>query len=931
MKFAIFFLKTICLLFFLMQTAFGQKETLPFNATKETIAIADPVLKAQLLEDFDQNEDGELDTEEAQAVIILRLREGQIHSLSGIEQLPRLHTLLLKDLPLSSLEEVSACTGLTSLAIQNIAAANPHLPLLPEQLLYLDLQDIGGFFHPQQGPLHLIRLSFDRTDSAGIPAFVQRVNRVHARNTHFTWSPPGDRRLEELFLEQLSYEGKHMDFSDMDTITELKVIDVDLVGLGDLTPVSRVHLQSVPIESCNWDLFRSNLYSFHLEETLVSELQGTPPPALRELRLIRNQLKSWDVNSLIQMPNLLELEIGFTHIRGLEAFPEHGLHTLAVQDSLLEVAPNLDRLSELKRYYYEGDRHELLPDFTFNHHMEIINMGTVSTAEICGYISSLFARKPWNPSHCAIHNPGDCRPGVSNYLGMNADGWDCPQPEAELPPGNLDVRPRGTGLEVRFENGDRFDQPVVDQFLSLDGGLQLFRVNGGRLFLDRDFIGSGNDPVLTGPGGDLELQLPQPQGLPFQYIVPHIPRAQPWTFHIHLQNPNNADNDLELYSYSARGDLIESGTIHLAANAGIDLDPTALLFAKTEAVRLKVLAEKSLVIEECFGVGTQGPMARLNSSGYGINQGVFMLNQKDNRLWDGLMFYNTSQTRAQLTLELRDRLGRLIDQSQRPVPVGTRLIGTPESLGLNLPAGDRYHIRWSADQELIAYQLQGNSYPSIEISGRYEEGGSLGGAFISQAPTDKLVLINNSDRPVSFQVSAGDVREGVLPAFAHKELFFDNLDIGRIVRWRAGRPCYGIQESYDESGKLTGRVATGGLVGNQVTAAVDRQHPRSQAAALQILAAQPSVYSFTLRGYDREGNPLGMAEIETDPTGKWVGSAQILTDPRTASIILEGETLFHAYLSYSQNNGLGKVVPLIPTLPGPTPVFDIWLAEDDAR
>ena len=211
--------------------------------------------------------------------------------------------------------------------------------------------------------------------------------------------------------------------------------------------------------------------------------------------------------------------------------------------------------------------------------------------------------------------------------------------------------------------------------------------------------------------GEVDLQqlagLALDDGLATEIVFPHVASDDYWWTGIALHNPNAGSAQVEFVCYNSQGQAI--GTMQNTVDAHSTLVNTAAGFGlPAETAWFKATSSLPVTGFELFGVQDQDRLAGVNLVNIAAASGDLANIQKDG--WTGLVFVNPSSTPAAVTLEARDDNGSLIARETLNLGAMGKLSSLVQEL-FEDDVASATHVRFSADREITAFQLNGLANP----------------------------------------------------------------------------------------------------------------------------------------------------------------------------------------------------------------------------
>jgi subtilisin family serine protease len=189
-------------------------------------------------------------------------------------------------------------------------------------------------------------------------------------------------------------------------------------------------------------------------------------------------------------------------------------------------------------------------------------------------------------------------------------------------------------------------------------------------------------------------------------IYPHVADSGSWWTGVVACNCSARAGDIEITAYSENGTVISSKRQHLNGHERL-VSSTAALGLPGNTAWLKLESELPMTGFELFG--TYDGYMLAGYTGIGIKAAAGILPKLEKAGWTGIAMVNPGPAPATVTLKAYDNEGREVGTPcQVPLAAHSKLARTPEQLFHRELAAATY-LRYSADREIIAFQLNGTS------------------------------------------------------------------------------------------------------------------------------------------------------------------------------------------------------------------------------
>lgn len=188
-------------------------------------------------------------------------------------------------------------------------------------------------------------------------------------------------------------------------------------------------------------------------------------------------------------------------------------------------------------------------------------------------------------------------------------------------------------------------------------------------------------------------------------IFPHVEQDVWWTG-MAVYNPSSVIANIDLSAFDLQGNLIKSWPDYAQIQPfGNLVQPTAFpvgtswFSVESPAVPLMGL--------KLFGSIAQNMMAGYSVVNIAARTGIFPKLEPSG--WTGIVMVNVGNTSGSIQLEARNDIGQVIATRQLSIGTRAKLIGLAESFFPEQDIAPATYIRFSADQPIVGFQLNGST------------------------------------------------------------------------------------------------------------------------------------------------------------------------------------------------------------------------------
>jgi len=186
---------------------------------------------------------------------------------------------------------------------------------------------------------------------------------------------------------------------------------------------------------------------------------------------------------------------------------------------------------------------------------------------------------------------------------------------------------------------------------------------------------------------------------------PHIASNNRWWTGIVAYNPDASSCTLTITPYTADGLALASQTVPLSGFEKY-IGNTVGLGLPDNSAWFQIDATHPITGFELFGTSDSQLLDGYTGVNINSTEGIFAKIEKDG--WTGIAFVNISDSQANINLTAYNDSGEVIDTESIELEFYAKMVGNPENI-FNIDISNATYIRYSSDQELVGFQLNGSS------------------------------------------------------------------------------------------------------------------------------------------------------------------------------------------------------------------------------
>ncbi|GEM_PF-6477029 len=217
-----------------------------------------------------------------------------------------------------------------------------------------------------------------------------------------------------------------------------------------------------------------------------------------------------------------------------------------------------------------------------------------------------------------------------------------------------------------------------------------------------------------------------------ELYYPHVASDSNWWTGIVAYNPAAAAATLTITPYTAAGTALSTSSIVIGAGgkyigtaSGLKLPPGAAWF--------KVACSTPITGFELFGTNDGRDLAGYTAVNINSANGVFC--KTDHAGWCGIAFVNATDTAANVALTALDNDGKVVATAIVNLPGNGKAVKLAENFFTLADISKASYIRFSSDQDIIGFQLNGSADGMMLDGLPALAEGRVGGSTMSDATT----------------------------------------------------------------------------------------------------------------------------------------------------------------------------------------------------
>lgn len=188
---------------------------------------------------------------------------------------------------------------------------------------------------------------------------------------------------------------------------------------------------------------------------------------------------------------------------------------------------------------------------------------------------------------------------------------------------------------------------------------------------------------------------------------PHVTTGSNWWTGIVAANPSATPVTLTITPYSASGDALPPPVpVSLGAHEKY-IGTVDTLSLPADTAWFEVSSTEPVSGFELFGSAAGTQLAEYSGMDATANAGIFPKLEKNG--WTGIVLVNTEAGSASLTLTARTNTGYVIASAERTLGGRAKLLASADTIFSSQELEQTTYIAYSADKELVAFQLNGSA------------------------------------------------------------------------------------------------------------------------------------------------------------------------------------------------------------------------------